>query len=176
MKLHAIKADELLMQPIALWDHDWLLLTSGDFSKGTYNAMTVAWGGFGNMWNLPIAVIVVRPTRYTFEFINTFTDFTLCGFEKEFQTALKILGTKSGRDGDKIAASGLTPQAAEKVKAPVFQQANLHIECRQIYRTDYEPSQFLDKRIIKNYSDNDFHTLIFGEILASRGSEKYLGT
>jgi len=66
-----------------LWNRDWLLLTVGDWQKKPYNTMTVAWGGFGNMWDLPIAMIVVRPSRYTYEFINTYSTFTLCGFPED---------------------------------------------------------------------------------------------
>ncbi len=68
--------------------------------------MTVAWGYFGIMWNKPMAVVVVRPTRFTFEFMEKYDTFTLTAFDKKFKKDLNLLGTKSGRDGDKIAETG----------------------------------------------------------------------
>ena len=42
--------------------------------------MTVSWGALGCMWGRPFAQVVVRPQRYTFEFIETYPTFTLCAF------------------------------------------------------------------------------------------------
>ena len=90
-----------------LWKNKWFLLTSGNFNKNHYNTMTVAWGYFGIMWNKPMAVVVVRPTRFTFEFMELYETFTLSAFDKKHKKALTLLGTKSGRDGDKIAETEL---------------------------------------------------------------------
>lgn len=168
--LREIPIKKLKINAFDLWDTNWLLLTSGDFLKGSYNAMTVAWGSIGNMWNLPIAMVVVRPTRYTYGFINTYPTFSLCGFSKEYRKALNLLGTKSGRDGDKISESGLTPIVSEKIDAPTFREAELSIECRKIYFHDFTPGQFLDERIEKHYPLKDYHRMIFGEILKVRGN------
>ncbi len=168
--LQEIPIKKLKISPFNLWESDWLLLTSGDFTRGSYNAMTVAWGSIGNMWNLPIAMVVVRPTRYTYGFINTYPTFTLCGFPKKYRKALNLLGTKSGRDGDKINEAGLTPIASEKVDAPIYKEVNLSIECRKIYFHDFNPRQFLDERIEKHYALKDYHRMIFGEILMVKGN------
>jgi len=165
---------KMKISPFTIWDKNWFLLTSGDFAKGSYNAMTVAWGSIGNMWNLPIAMVVVRPTRYTYRFINTYPTFTLCGFPKEYRKALNLLGTKSGRDGDKISEAGITPIASEKTDAPVYEEADLSIECKKIYFHDFNPKQFLDKRIEKQYALKDYHRMVFGEILMVKGNtDKY---
>jgi len=174
--LNEIPIRKLKISAFDLWDTDWLLLTSGDFIKSSYNAMTVAWGSIGNMWNLPIAMVVVRPTRYTYGFINTYPTFSLCGFPKEYRSALNLLGTKSGRDGDKISEAGLTQTASEKIDAPTYKEADLSIECRKIYFHDFNPKQFLDDRIEKHYASKDYHRMIFGEILMVNGNEdQYLG-
>ncbi len=148
-----------------LWDKQWLLLTCGEYATGTFNTMTVAWGGFGIMWNLPIAMVVVRPSRFTYDFINKYETFTLCGFPDAYQKALTLLGTKSGRDGDKIAESGLTATATDDCAAPIFEEANLSISCRKIYFQDFVPDQFLDDRIEKQYNGSDYHRMFYGEIL-----------
>ena len=152
------------------WDVDWLLLSCGSFGENKFNSMTVAWGGFGVMWNLPIAMIVVRPSRYTFEFLNAYETFSLCSFPKKYKRALSLLGTKSGRDGDKISESGLTAIAAERISAPIFQEANLALMCRKLYFQDFDPCNFLDDRIEKQYGGSDYHRMVFGEVLAIKTS------
>lgn len=135
------------------------------FSKRKLQLYDSGLGSFGNMWNIPMALVVVRPTRYTFEFMNRYDDFTLCAFPKQYKKALNILGTKSGRDSDKLAESGLTPEAAVHVAAPVYKEAELAIECRKMYWQDFNPEQFMDERIHKQYELKDYHRMVFGEIL-----------
>jgi len=151
--------------PFFLWDDKWFLLTSGDFAKGHFNCMTVAWGSFGIMWRRPFAQIVVRPNRYTFEFTNQYPDFTLCVFPDQYRDALKILGSKSGRDGDKIKETDLTPIASNHVSAPGFAEAELIYECKKNYWQDFEPKNFIDERIEKLYSKDDYHRVYYGEIV-----------
>ena len=146
-----------------LWSRQWLLLCCGDFEKKHYDAMTVGWGSFGVMWNKPFVQVVVRTTRYTFEFMNQYRDFTLSAFSEDKRPALQLLGTRSGRDGDKIGESGLTPVASKLVRSPGFEEAVLSIECQMLYWQDMEPEQFLDDSIHKLYN-NDYHRIFFGEI------------
>ena len=156
-----------------LFNDQWLLLSSGDFEKGHYNTMTISWGSLGIMWGRPFAQVVVRPVRYTYQFMNQYDTFTLCGLPSEHRPALQLLGSKSGRDGDKIAEAGLTPIASTQVPAPSFAEAELVIECQKIYWQDMEPAQFLDPGIEKAYAARDYHRIFFGEIVAILGTEAY---
>jgi len=164
-----IPIEELIVKPQRLWGSQHLVLTSGDFAQNKFNAMTVGWGSLGVMWSLPFAQVVVRPTRYTFEFINRYDTFTLCAFSSEYAAAVQLIGTKSGRDGNKIAEAGLTPIASTGVAAPSFAQAELVIECRKMYWDDLAPAQFLDARIETKYPLKDYHRIYFGEIVAVLG-------
>lgn len=156
-----------------LWEEQWLLLTAGDFHSRRFNTMTVAWGSLGAMWNRPFAQVVVRPTRHTREFMEQYDTFTLSAFPKQHRAALNLLGTRSGRDGDKIAASGLTPIASTQVAAPGFAEAELIIECRKIYSQDLDPARFLDPTIEASYPKKDYHRVYFGEVVAILGTERY---
>lgn len=171
--LEKIPIDQLTVQAYSLFENQWLLLTSGDFATGQYNAMTVAWGSLGCMWSRPFAMIAVRPTRYTYEFTEKFETFTLCAFPESQREALRLLGTRSGRDSDKIALSGLTPVAARQVAAPAFAEAELVIECQKFYWDDIDPAHFLEPRLDKNYPGKDYHRIYFGEILAVQGTSAY---
>ena len=153
---------------VDLWDNQWLVLAAGDFGKKDFNAMTVGWGAFGVMWGRPYAQAVVRPTRYTHQFMEKYDTFTLTAFPPQFRSALQLLGSRSGRDGDKIKASGLTPEASQVVAAPSFVEANLVIECRKIYWQDIDPAHFVDPSIHAHYPRRDYHRVYFGEILAIR--------
>jgi len=157
-----------------LWDRQWLLLTSGDFAAGQFNTMTVAWGSLGVMWSRPFAQVVVRPTRHTYQFMNQYDTFTLCAFPEAYRKALQITGTRSGRDGNKIAEAGLTPIVSTQVAAPGFAEADLIVECRKMYWQDMDPAHFLDPAIEKHYPAKDYHRIYFGEVVAIYGTEAYM--
>jgi len=176
MALAPISFDELLVRSHYLWNKQRLLLTAGDFAAGRFNTMTVGWGSLGTMWGRPFAQVVVRPVRYTFQFTEQYDTFTLCVLPAHLQPAWQLLGTKSGRDGDKIAESGLTPVASTRVAAPSFAEAELVIECRKIYWDDIVPEHFLDPAIDQHYPNKDYHRVYFGEILAIHGHEQYKNT
>ena len=173
-KLKPIKAEDFLVRAHHLWSAQWLLLTAGDFAAGSYNSMTVGWGSFGTMWRKPCAQVVVRNGRHTRNFIDNHESFTLCAFPEQHRAALQLLGSRSGRDGDKIAASGLTPVAVSRVAAPAFAEAELVVECRKIYWQDMQPENFLDPAIEGLYSGRDYHRIYFGEIVAVAGTEKFV--
>lgn len=156
------------------WDEKWFLLTSGVFDSGDYNTMTVSWGSMGIMWNKPFVQVVVRPTRYTYKFMEEHNSFTLCAFPENCRDALSLLGSKSGRDGDKIAESGLHVKASRIIEAPSFEEAELIIECRKMYWDDFKPGHFLDSKIVKNYPNHDYHRVYFGEIVHVEGIKSYI--
>jgi flavin reductase (DIM6/NTAB) family NADH-FMN oxidoreductase RutF len=166
MERKPIAIEELAIKPYGFFEEDWLLLTCGDFSQKKFNAMTISWGGIGVMWNRPFVQVVVRPVRYTFEFIEAYDTFTLCAFPRQYHAALSMLGTKSGRDSDKITEARLTPMAARCAQAPAYSEAHTVIECRKIYWQDMDPTHFLDPKIDRNYPQKDYHRIYYGEIIA----------
>jgi flavin reductase (DIM6/NTAB) family NADH-FMN oxidoreductase RutF len=173
MVKNKIAIDQFTARIHYIWSEKWFLLTSGNFQEANYNTMTVAWGSFGIMWNKPFVQVVVRPTRYTYNFLQDYESFTLCAFPERYRDALKLLGSKSGRDGDKIAETGLTPTSSKVVDAPCFEEAELIIECKKLYWDDIDPLNFLDKTIQNNYPKKDYHRIYFGEIYNIEGIDYY---
>lgn len=167
----SILPKDLAMHPVHLWLDQWLLLTSGD--SHTHNTMTVAWGSIGGMWQKPFVQVVVRPTRHTYKFIEKYPTFTLCAFPDKHKKALSLLGTKSGRDGNKIQESGLTLMKSSIVDAPCFKEAELILECKKIYWQDMNPHNFLENEIHKNYPAKDYHRIYFGEIVHVSADASY---
>lgn len=127
------------------------------------NTMTAAWGGFGVMWNKNVAYIVIRPQRFTKEFVDSTDCFSLTFFDKEFQDKLMYLGRVSGRDEDKISKAELTTIYENDI--PYFDEASLVLFCKKLFATDYKEKDFIDKEIMsKNYPNKDYHTLYIAEI------------
>lgn len=174
MKRIAISPEKFLIKAHHLWHCQWLLLTAGDFTVKDFNCMTVGWGGIGTMWSEPFVQVVVWPTRYTHRFMERYSDFTLAAFCDDFRKDLELLGTKSGRDGNKLAETALTPIKSARVAAPGYAEAELLIECRKIYRSEFKPEEFLDPLIEEKYPEKDYHTVYYGRIEAVFGIEKYL--
>lgn len=168
-RMKTIDIAELAAKPFAQFDKGWFLLTGGDFAK-KWNTMTVSWGFAGTMWGKPVVAVVVRPGRYTREFLDASPEFTLSAFPEECKKALSILGSKSGRDCDKVALSGLTPVASQIVKAPTFAEANLVLECRALYRQPMTRESFLDSAPFEKWyaSADDLHIVYIAEVIAAR--------
>ena len=165
-----INPKELNGNVFELIDSKWFLITAENPDDTRFNTMTASWGGMGIMWAKPVVWAVVRPCRYTYEFMEAADYFTLTFFPEQYRKALNILGTKSGRDGDKIKESGLTPDiitldGGENKKAVAFKEADTIMVCRKLYYQDIDPAHFIDESIDKNYPKKDYHRMYFGEII-----------
>jgi hypothetical protein len=97
--MQPIAVDDLLLPGFRAWRRDGFLLAAGDFAAGTYNCMTVGWGGIGCLWDRPVALVAVKPTRHTFDFLERFPSFTLNHFTPEFRKALLESLRSSSRAG-----------------------------------------------------------------------------
>ncbi len=172
-ELKQIAPAKLNVAPHQLFNSQWLLLAAGDFSIDRWNAMTISWGSLGTMWGLPFAQVVVRPQRYTHEFMENFDSFTLSVFPRAYRAALEVMGSRSGRQGGKAQAAGITPVAAEQVAAPVFAEAELVLECRKLFVQRMTPDALRDERARRCYPQDDYHDVYFGEIVNIRGIPAY---
>lgn len=157
-----IQPGEITDNTFKLVGSDWMLVTAG--SKESYNTMTASWGGFGVLWNKKICFCVVRPVRYTYNFMEKSDTFTLSFFGEEYRKVLNFCGSKSGRDIDKAAATGITPVEGSSGSV-YFSEARLVIECRKIYFQDIDPANFIDPAIDRNYPMKDYHRMYVGEIV-----------
>lgn len=161
MAFREISVEQLEDNPFTLINKDWMLITAGDAEK--HNTMTASWGGVGELWGKYVSTIYIRPQRYTLEFVEREEYYSLCFFGPEYRQALSLCGSKSGRDVDKDAATGLTPCFDQA--APYYEQARLVFLCRKLYRQDMEKSAFLDKGLLEKWYDNDLHRIFIGEIV-----------
>jgi len=148
--------------PIKLLEEDWCLISSGD--QGNWNTMTASWGGIGRVWNLPMALIFVRPTRYTYDFIEKEKTFSLAFFDTPYRKILQDCGAKSGRDWNKMTETGLT-SFAMKEGTVGFQEARTMVSCRVKGAMDMPESILEDPQLMERfYPSKNMHRLYFGEI------------
>lgn len=149
---------------VKLISENWMLISSGN--KDKFNTMTASWGGIGYLWNKPVVYVFVRPERYTFEFIEKYDTFTLTFYSDEYKKALGILGTRSGRNSDKITESGLTPCFTES-ENPCFSEARITIECKKLYSTMLTEDAFEDKSLIDKWytQKGGLHKMYVAEVL-----------
>jgi len=172
MAKQPIAVAELALQPFTTFNPDGVILISGSGVEKS-NPMTISWGMFGIMWGRPVMMVMVRPVRHTWEFITGAADFTVNWMPNDWTDALRICGSQSGRDTDKVAATGITLVHGEVATSPIIDQAALSLECRILYRHDLDPAKFLDPTPLELYPMADYHGLFFGEIVAASGVEEF---
>jgi flavin reductase (DIM6/NTAB) family NADH-FMN oxidoreductase RutF len=157
-----IKPEDIRDNPFKLIGGDWMLITAGDLKS--FNTMTASWGSLGVLWEKNVAFCFVRPTRYTYEFMNRHEAFSLSFFPKEFRNVLTYCGSHSGKQVNKVAHCGITP-AQGSMDDVYFTEARMVLECRKIYFSDINPSAFLDQTLADIYPEKDYHRMFIGEIV-----------
>jgi len=154
-----ITAKEIDGNLIKTVSDEWMLITAGDESG--YNMMTASWGFMGEMWGNDSVSIMVRPQRYTMEFIDKSDYFTLSfyGYKKDIH---KVCGSMTGRDVNKTELTGLTPVFGDNTV--YFEEARLVLVCKKQYVQRLSEDCFVDKEPLKWYDNKDFHYMIIGKI------------
>jgi flavin reductase (DIM6/NTAB) family NADH-FMN oxidoreductase RutF len=156
-----IKPEDLNKNTFQLIGSDWMLITAEKDHK--VNTMTASWGGLGVIWNKNVAYVVIRPQRYTKEFVDHSDSFSLSFYDDSFKKQLGYLGAVSGRDEDKIARTELT--VAHTDKTPYFAEANIVLLCKKLYAQPLKPEFFIASGLdAEFYPDKDYHTLYIVEI------------
>lgn len=156
-----IKPSELSKTSFEMIGKDWMLITAGDKEK--LNTMTASWGAMGVMWGKDVLIAVVRPSRYTFDFLQQNEYFTCTFYEEEYRKALTLCGTKSGRDIDKVKECNFTPDFSEN--APFFSEAKTVLVCKKLYVQPMKSEFALSDEVTKNYNnDSEYHYVFFAEI------------
>lgn len=157
-----IRPEQIQDNPFKLIGGDWMLITAGAIER--FNTMTASWGGLGVLWDKPVAYCFVRPSRYTFEFMEDNRSFSLCFFDEDYRRVLEYCGSHSGRHVNKIEKCGITPVEGS-VNNVYFDEARLVIECRKLYAQDIDPSAFLAQTLVDIYPEKDYHRFYIGEIV-----------
>ena len=143
------------------FDKKWALLTAG--VPDDFNTMTVSWGALGTIWGRPTATVYVRTSRYTHEFMDKYDCFTVSFYPEDYRKTLGMLGTKSGRDMDKMRASGLTPVAAGEGVS--FAEAEITLVCKKMYMQPLDVSRMPADVAEALYGKDAPHDMYLGEVV-----------
>ena len=160
MSYREIDVAAYAIKPFEAIGKKWTLITAE--KDGVVNTMTASWGGVGVLWGKNVVTVYIRPQRYTREFVDASDSFTVTLFDGH-QKELSILGSKSGRDGDKIGEVGFH---VERVNGqPTFAEGKTAIVCRKLYRGRFDPKYFVGQEIVGSmYPNQKFHYIYIGEI------------
>ncbi len=123
---------------------------------GRSNIITVAWTGTV-CTNPPMLSISVRPERYSYELLRETGEFAVNLTTERLAYATDFCGVRSGRDVDKFAVLGLTPEKAVHIGAPLIGESPVNIECRV---TERRPC--------------GSHDLFLAEVLCVHADEAYM--
>jgi flavin reductase (DIM6/NTAB) family NADH-FMN oxidoreductase RutF len=132
-----------------------------------YNSM-IGGCGLGILFRKPTTWCLIRSDRYTLELILKEQTYTMSYVPEEFKKQMLFLGSKSGRDSEKMKEVALT-----SVQTPsgnmTFKEARLIMECKLTQITTPNPEDFCTQEA-KNYineaykTESDYRKYVFGEI------------
>lgn len=165
MALQEVSIEDLSLNPFTTIFKDWLLVSAGGPDK--VNMMTASWGAMGVLWAKNTITCYVRETRYTKQLLDECPGFGISVLPEKYRKALQICGTKSGRDIDKVAETGLTPTYIDGV--PVFEEAKLAFVCKKVLRQTLSADSFVDPTAHASWYEKgenmrNYHTMYIGTI------------
>jgi len=163
-----IEATELTDNVFKLVGQDYTVITAGKDSL--YNSMTASYGGWGQLFELPVTWCFLNASRYTLELMKEGQSYTMSYFPDKNKEQVLFFGSKSGRSSEKMKENTLTP-----VKTPdgniTYKEARLIIECKLVSVTETNPKDFYSEKgkafVEKGFKDGngkEYHKLVFGEI------------
>ena len=98
----------------------------------------------------PMMAISVGHSRFSHDLITQSKEFVLAWPGEDLADATLLCGTRSGRDLDKFAETGLTPLPGRHVRAPLVKECVANLECR-----------------LAGAFDTGDHTIFAGEVLSA---------
>ncbi len=161
-----ISPEEIHDNVFTLVGKDFFAITAG--KKDHYNSMIGSGGGFGMLFRKPTTWCLLRADRYTLEMIEKEQAYTLSYFPNEYKEQMLFLGSKSGRNNEKMQEVELTSTQTPSGNIS-FEEARLVFECRLTQLTTPNMDDFYSQEA-KDYlkeaykEASDFRRYLFGEI------------
>ena len=133
-----------------------------------HNSMTASGGGMGILFKRPVTWCVFRSDRYTLELIRKEKSYTLSYFSDEYKKEVMYLGSKSGRDSNKMEKVELT-----SIQTPngniTYKEAELIIECKLMQITTPLLADFYSQKALEWLTEtykqpSDIRQYVYGEI------------
>lgn len=157
--------EKYILETLKVMENSGVFLVSGNNPP---NLMTLGWGAFGNIWNRPVIITPVRYTRYTYDLLEKYHEFTISVPRKDLSNALLRCSQMTGRNTDKFKELHLHPTRTRMINTYIVADCGLHLECKVLYKGGMEGFNFIDEKM-KNqfYMTKNYHTMFFSEIVAA---------
>jgi flavin reductase (DIM6/NTAB) family NADH-FMN oxidoreductase RutF len=161
-----ISPEEICDNVFTLVGKDFFVITAG--KQDHYNSMVGSGGGLGMLFKKPYTWCILREDRYTLEIIQKEQVYTMSYFSNEYKKQMLFLGSKSGRDSEKMKEVKLS-----SVQTPSgnisFKEVRLIIECKLTALITPSLNDFCTQEakdfIIEAYKEaNNYRKFVFGEI------------
>lgn len=125
---------------------EWNLVTAGN--ENDYNSMIAGWGAYGIQFDKPIGILFLAANRYTLERIRQYGTYTVSYLDTTYQEQKLILGTKSGRDTDKMKGLNLSPVSTPNGNI-AYKEAHTIVEFKvesiyESYPSDLKTKEYQD--------------------------------
>ncbi len=161
MSLHEIPVGELnkYVDPWSL-EKEWAIACAADGRET--NGLTIAWGGFGILWNKPTVTVYVHKTRYSKHIFDGAKYFSVCFLKAEDRKVLEYFGSVSGRDEDKMAGCG--KEIVTDAPAPYFADSRAVILCEIMGKSDFDAGS-VDEGVRGWYQRDGVHTQYYGKVV-----------
>lgn len=108
-------------------------------------------------------VLVAEKNNNIYEFIENNEYFTLSFFSDEYKKDLSILGSKSGKDINKLSLTNLNAEYNENFVT--YKEAVLTIICKKLYGQDLNIDNMSEEIKEKYYSNDPVHKMYIGEVI-----------
>ena len=137
-----------LLPPTALLHPLPVVLLSSQDAQGGNNIITLAWVGM-LCSRPPMLAVGLRPATHSHGIIVQSQEFVINVPAEDHLEAIKLCGSRSGRDIDKFSACGFTPVPGSKVRAPLIQECAVNLEC-----------------VVRHVVNAGSHDVFMGEVVA----------
>ena len=161
-----ISPEEISNNVFTLVGEIYPVITAG--KEDHYNSMTASGGGMGLLFKKPATWCILQSKRYTLELIERVQTYTLSYFPHELKKQVHFLGSKSGRDSEKMKEVELTRTQTPSGNIS-YKEAGLIIECKLTQITMPNINDFYSQEakdyLSEVYKDpNEYRKYVFGEI------------
>ena len=104
------------------------VLVSCRNAKGENNALAVAYC-CNCSFDPPMVMVGIVPSRHSYAMVKESGCFVVNLVPKAYRDTYMYLGSRSGRDEDKLKAKNVRLAEGEKVNAPILSDCPVNIEC-----------------------------------------------
>ena len=145
------------------------ILTAGN--RVSHNSCIIGYGTLGVLWNKPVFVVYVKPDRYTYQFMQWTTFFTVSFIKKSLFKRFEVYGEQSGKYVNKEEESGSHMIFFDN-GGITFREAEEVYVCRMLAKSNIDEKD-LAPDIIQIYKTSaelfkqseEPHTIFIGEII-----------